>query len=56
MKDNNFLELVLDTTPQRIKVKHEEVFSTTNNKKNAQGKTKSRNKKSKQNKKNNGKY
>tara|TARA_R110000851_G_scaffold133706_2_gene268670 strand:- start:5488 stop:5661 length:174 start_codon:yes stop_codon:yes gene_type:complete len=41
MKDNNFLELVLDTKPQRIKVKHEEVFSCVNVK-NGKNKTKSK--------------
>ena len=41
MKDNNFLELVLDTTPQRIKVQHEEVFSKPTIK-NGKNKTKSK--------------
>ena len=50
MKDNNFLELVLDTTPQRIKVKHEEVFSKPTIK-NGKNKTKSKAKVATKNKK-----
>tara|TARA_R100000963_G_C4604437_1_gene77005 strand:- start:225 stop:398 length:174 start_codon:yes stop_codon:yes gene_type:complete len=41
MKDNNFLDKVLDTKPQRIKVEHAEVFSC-GNVKNGKNKTKSK--------------